>query len=256
MTRTAPRLFYFTCVDPACAAGFSGALAVGSTTRCPVCKIPVRLLDAEGHYDAAGSPDAPKSSPEPVLPKVREVPFGTRVEGKRSGAFVAVTAWAPIYADYDDPAMSAEYRTALFPMVLMIHRWDGKVGFVGGFVDDGNTAEEQARKEGLEEIGVRLDDRLTPLVSHETAGMTTHLYRYDLRGITPTVAMRVIVGVAAQAELVVAEGHAFWAHLADYGRNRGWRTLRDASNLSDAVGEELDAVRAWMYANAPEGAHR
>lgn len=191
---------------------------------------------------------------------VQEVPFGTIVEGKRVGAFVAVTAWAPIYADYDDPTMTAEYRASLFPMVLMIHRWDGAIGFVGGFLDEGNTIEEQARKEGVEEIGVTFDARLVPLVSHETKWMTVHLYHYDLcrdlGGITPTAAMRIVAGSAARAQHSVAEGNAFWAHLADYGRGKGWRRLRDSNVLSDAVGEELDAVRAWMYANAPEGAYK
>lgn len=190
---------------------------------------------------------------------IREVPFGTIVEGKRVGAFVAVTAWAPIYADYDDPTMTAEYRASLFPMVLMIHRWDGAIGFVGGFLDEGSTIEEQVLKETKQEIGTHLVGTLSPLVSHEAERMVLHLYRHEIcRGnVNGAVeAMRNIVTAAARAEHSVAEGNAFWAHLADYGRGKGWRRLRDSNVLSDAVGEELDAVRAWMYANAPEGAYK
>lgn len=54
--------YTFTCVDPSCASGFTAYVIAGEIARCPVCKIPVRLLDAEGHYDAADSTEAPKGA--------------------------------------------------------------------------------------------------------------------------------------------------------------------------------------------------
>lgn len=183
---------------------------------------------------------------------LREVPFGAKIEGKRDGVFIAFTAWERIYENYDDPTMTPEYRASLFPLVLMMHRWDGAIGFVGGFVDKGRSIEEQAKIEADEEIGVDPDRiALHPLIAHEADRMVVNLYSMD-------VSVSYVydwIEAAALADHSVAEGNAFWAHLADYGRGAGWERLRNSNNLSTAVGEELDAVRAWMYANAPEGAY-
>lgn len=80
--------------------------------------------------------------------------------------------------------------------------------------------------------------------------MVVSLYRVDVND-----SVYDWIEAASLADHSVAEGNAFWAHLADYGRGAGWERLRNSNNLSTAVGEELDAVRAWMYANAPEGAY-
>jgi ADP-ribose pyrophosphatase YjhB (NUDIX family) len=183
---------------------------------------------------------------------LREVPFGTKVEGKREGVFIAFTAWSRIYENYEDPTMTDEYRASLFPLVLMMHRWDGAIGFVGGFIDKGRSIEEQAEIEAEEEVGVdRHKITLLPLIAHETDRMVVNLYRLDVSDDS-------VYGWIEEASLAdhsVAEGNAFWAHLADYGRGAGWERLRNSNSLSTAVGEELDAIRAWMYANAPEGAY-
>lgn len=182
---------------------------------------------------------------------LREVPFGTKVEGKRDGAFIVFTMWARIYENYDDPTMTEEYRNSLFPLVLMMLRWDGAVGFVGGFVESGRSIVEQALCEADEEVGVNTDEApLRPLVAHETDRMVVNLFQSDADGDPCEW-----IEMAAMADHSVAEGNAFWAHLADYGNGAGWERLRSSNSLSTAVGEELDAVRAWMYANAPKGAY-
>lgn len=184
---------------------------------------------------------------------LRDVPFGTKVGGKRDGVFVAFVTWARIYENYDDPSMTHEYRASLFPMVLMMHRWDGAIGFPGGFVDDARTIEQQALAELREEIGVTSPHLtgMVPLVSHETDRMVLHLFRVNVEASMVHEA----ISRASKAEHSIAEGNAFWAHLADYGHGKGWGRLRSGNNLSTAVGEELDAVRGWMYANAPDGAY-
>lgn len=193
---------------------------------------------------------------------IREVPFGTVVEGKRAGAFLALTAWARVYENYDDPSMTPEYRASLFPMVLMMHRWDGMVGFVGGFLDAGRTLAEQVEHEANEEVGTAVvAEELVPLIAHEAERIVVHLYldkftTADGETVVSAEDIRDVLRFASEAEHANAEGNVFWAHLADYGNGKGWERLRNSNNLALAVGEELDAVRAWMYANAPEGAYR
>lgn len=181
---------------------------------------------------------------------LREVGFDHEVEGKKRGVFVAVTAWVKAYEHYEDPTMSREMHEALHPMVLMVPRWDGQNGFVGGF-DDGP---EQIQKEAMEEAGLDMAalPRPVPLIAHETPWIIVRLYHVDLGELTEHEA-RVIQARAAMAEHAVAEGAASWRHLSNYRRGKGWETLRRGC-LATAVGPELDALRARLYERAPEGA--
>lgn len=176
-------------------------------------------------------------------------------DGFPEGVFVAITAWSPLYADYNDPKMTAEYRASLFPVVLMNIRWDGRIGFPGGFRDAGMGVPDTAAKEALEEINmVVASSELAHVVTHQTAAIRVHLFRRDLGVMTREQLARILAS-AAEAEHCVAEGTAAWVHLADYGRGKGFHALRAGGMLATAVGEELDAVRAEMFADAPAGAY-
>ncbi len=176
-------------------------------------------------------------------------------DGFPEGVFVAVTAWAPLYADYDDPKMTAEYRAALFPVVLMNVRWDGRIGFPGGFREAGMGVLDTAVKEAREEVNMVVTaSELAHVVTHQTAAIRVHLFRCDL-GVRTREQLTGILASAAWADHCIAEGSAAWVHLADYGRGKGYPALRAGGILATAVGEELDAVRAVMLADAPVGAY-
>lgn len=199
---------------------------------------------------------------------IREVDFGTVVPGKHQGVFVAVTAWARVWAEHH-AAKSGDARDAryLYPLVLMMQRWDGAIGFPGGKVDPGETDLLAAGvREGFEEAGISLvASDLSPVCAHEADRIVVNLLHVEagrheqsfnlIREMSMDF-LREILRNAASARDAIAEGSPFWAHLADYGKGQGWRKLRDSNMLSTAVGEELDAVRAAMYANAPDGAWR
>lgn len=184
--------------------------------------------------------------------QLQRVSFDHVVEGKKVGVFVAMTAWVWAYEDYDDPTMSAEMRDSLHPVVLMIARWDGQNGFIGGF----NDATDQLRKEMMEEAGANLSQRdlddLHPLIAHEAEWIVVRLYHMNL-GVISVADAKLIQARAAMAEHSVSEGSAGWRHLSDYGRGKGWETLRRGC-LATAVGEELDALRDRIYENPPAGA--
>lgn len=176
-------------------------------------------------------------------------------EGFPEGVFVAMTAWSPIYRDYVDPKMSDEYRNALFPLVLMNVRWDGRIGFPGGFREDGMGVLDTAVKEASEEANVRVESaQLAHVVTHQTAAIRVHLFRHDI-GVRPRERLTAVLASASAAEHCVAEGSAVWVHLADYGRGKGFPALRAGGMLATAVGEELDALRVLMMADPPVGAY-
>lgn len=183
---------------------------------------------------------------------IKEVPFGTVVEGKLQGVFIALTAWVCIYADYHGNLPEAA-RKAMYPMVLMMQRWDGAIGFPGGKVDAGEDLVGAAVREAFEEAGlVIFPSALTPLYAHEAGNIVVNLFRVDRSLAASTFeSLRRTLRDAADARDAIAEGSPFWAHLADYGKDGGWKRLRNSNMLSTAVAEELDAVRAAMYADAP-----
>lgn len=56
--------------------------------------------------------------------------------------------------------MYNELTGKTIPTVLMVNRWDGKIGFPGGFIDEGETPEQAIVREVLEELNVSIDSSL------------------------------------------------------------------------------------------------
>lgn len=171
--------------------------------------------------------------------------------GERMGVFCAVTAWSRIYRDYD--GVPEAERNRLHAVVLMVDRWDGRVGFPGGLVGEGEAPLDALLRELAEEVGegLRLPG-MAPLVAHESGGMLLRLYLVELGVVDPDDLLS-ILSRAAHARDALAEGFAVWRHFADYGGRRGLPTLRAANNLAPAVGEEIDAVAAALAGSAPPG---
>jgi 8-oxo-dGTP pyrophosphatase MutT (NUDIX family) len=69
----------------------------------------------------------------------------------RTAVFLAITCMdTQPYINYDEP-ITGEYEQKI-PRVLLIMRWDGKFGFPGGWVDEGETPEQALIRELREEI--------------------------------------------------------------------------------------------------------
>lgn len=176
-------------------------------------------------------------------------------DSKRHAVFFTVTAWCSLYKDYEDPTMTREYRNALFPVCFMNGcRWDGQVGFIGGFVDPGMGVRDTLSKEGLEEFNMNFDPSVfSHVASHETERMVIRFYQVDM-GVLAAKELQALLATAARAPHAGIEGTITLNHLADYGRGKGWPVLRNRSPLATGVGEELDILRARMVASAPPGA--
>jgi 8-oxo-dGTP pyrophosphatase MutT (NUDIX family) len=178
---------------------------------------------------------------------VRQVSFGDTTQTKRQGAFAVITARATIYENYDhvDQATRAKDHT----VAIMMNRWDGRIGFPGGNVDESDKdLASAAKRELLEELNYECSvDQLVPLRSDVIGDfITVHAFHLDL-GKVEFSRLTDILQAGIHAQHVIAEGTPFWAHLENYKNgkgaiNNGLIHLVNSTSLVSAVKEELVEV--------------
>lgn len=100
------------------------------------------------------------------------VPFGWCDHPKKNAVFLA------IYVESISPwkYFKDNMQHLKCPALIMIDRWDGRMGFPGGTVNENETLIEALIRETKEEIGITVKPtQVHPIVSHETR-IVTHLY--------------------------------------------------------------------------------
>lgn len=104
--------------------------------------------------------------------RTQRVPFGHTAHPKKNAVFLA------IYVDSISPwkYFKDDMQHIKCPALIMIDRWDGRMGFPGGTVNEGESLLEAMVREIKEEIGITVKpDQVHPIASHENR-IVTHLY--------------------------------------------------------------------------------
>jgi U8 snoRNA-decapping enzyme len=167
------------------------------------------------------------------------VDINTKIDNKRQAAFVI------LYARNGKPWAGYEGKESLndleIPTCLMINRSDGCIGFVGGMVEDGETLEQAAKREVLEEIGYKIARELVPLIAHDVGQITTHAFTLEL----DYEELRAIQKLATQSDHFGSElTGVFLPHLIDYepytGKKFGLPILMQ-QKMAPSVLEELES---------------
>lgn len=104
--------------------------------------------------------------------RTQRIPFGQQNRDKKDAVFLA------IYVDAISPwrYFKDDMQHLKCPALIMIDRWDGRMGFPGGTVNAGESLLDALVREIKEEIGITIKpDKVHPIATHENR-IVTHLY--------------------------------------------------------------------------------
>ena len=114
---------------------------------------------------------------------LKPIELGSNPENQKQAVFVALTTESQVWKNYE--GISEEAKQTVIPLVLMLQRWDGQQGFVGGEVEEGESLKDAVERECFEEIGLMLNEselKSAKLVSsHQTEKQVTHLMAISIR---------------------------------------------------------------------------
>jgi U8 snoRNA-decapping enzyme len=168
--------------------------------------------------------------------EILKVETSTNSNNKKQAIFIMAYAETDIWRNYDD--VSKEAQKTIVPLVLMLQRWDGKIGFVGGNVDPGEDLISAAVREFAEESGYNLSSdqikKLDFVCSHETENMVTHLMTLK---VTEYVLRDIIIN-SHKAKHFMSEGTLFTTHMINYPHMKSFDNFMQ-NNFPETVKEQI-----------------
>jgi len=108
------------------------------------------------------------------------IEFGKISEEKKNAVFLAIyTKEVAPWKYFMD-----EMKHTICPAVIMIDRWDGRMGFPGGTLEEGEPLLDALVREIKEEIGIRVKpDKVKEVVSFDNEKIVTHLYALEVHEV-------------------------------------------------------------------------
>jgi len=110
------------------------------------------------------------------LEDIKRIPFGQLSSTKKNAVFLV------IYVREISPwkYFKDDIKQMQCPAVIMVDRWDGRMGFPGGTMKENEEILDALKREIKEEIGIRIrQDKVHPISSHEWK-ITTHFYGLEV----------------------------------------------------------------------------
>lgn len=169
---------------------------------------------------------------------------GTNPNNKPQAVFVAFVTEAPVYKDYSEGDLHGSSKNV--PLVLMNHRWDGRIGFAGGMVETGESLWDAVCRETFEELGHVMQKGDAQLVcSHETPKLVTSLYVVKA---TPEEFKRILLEQGT-AEHFLSEGSFFSVHFQNYTTKKPAMDTFMRNQFAPTVVAEINELVTYMEWN-------
>lgn len=164
----------------------------------------------------------------------------------KRAAFACITLRSKVYQDYLD--VNSSVRAETYTLALMMHRWDGRLGFYGGFLEGDETPTQCVIREIEQEANLFLtEEKLQPLCSSmiylppKGDPLDVETYHYDL-GELPIRDVKLLIKKMADAPHCIIEGTPVLVHLAKFADGWGFPITTNANNLAPTVEESLNLL--------------
>lgn len=136
----------------------------------------------------------------------------------------------------DNEKYPQEIRDTKTPVILLLERWDGRQGFIGGEVDNGESIFEAAIREAEEETTWKPNEnKVKPLISHSFA-ITTHSHSYEVETLEELETIR--KNIENSKHWMDEITGSSLSYIGDLGRSKGLTQVLK-KNMATSCVEEL-----------------
>lgn len=159
--------------------------------------------------------------------------------GKRQMVFGAIYTKTQPYLHYKE--IPKEKRGIKIPLVLMIMRWDGWIGFPGGNVDPGESLYEALGREMVEEINYKPDkvELFKPMISFSLQDRNIHAFKHQVY----KEEMIEIIRNATYGEHFLSENQGCFAlQIANFEDNKGISQFMNHNYKATAKAELIQLI--------------
>lgn len=161
--------------------------------------------------------------------------------GAKQMVFCAIHTIAKPYLEYEH--LAKDQRGIDIPLVLMLMRWDGFIGFPGGAVDPGESLEQGLVRELKEEINYDLDvSRIEPLgsFSDSSTPARVNIHCWTLE-VDPSEIKKIIADATQSKHFLSENQGCFAVQVAEFVGGNGFRQFRK-NNFKATAGYEIDLL--------------
>lgn len=159
---------------------------------------------------------------------------GTNPLNKKQAVFLSIYCETEVYKDYEEVAF--KYKNIKVPLVVFFNRFDGKMGFLGGAVESGESLVKALVREVREESGYKIKnvDNLKLICSHDTPHLVTHMFALSVTFDE----LKTIVKNQYKAKHAFVEGTIFTTHFINYDNAKPFDNFMQ-NNFALSVKEEI-----------------